>query len=764
MKLQDLIKTPTDAGTDGICHPKRYRPEQAEDREAMEALFAEGQVSRCHDTLHDQLGELLRSRSPERIWTETDLKQAIDKHLDSRPAWRTGNWFHFPWSGHLVHLLPEDEFAELRCDRNRYKITREEQATLGQFHIGVVGLSVGQASAICLAMEGVGGQLRLADFDTLGLSNLNRLRAGVHELGLSKTVLAARSIYEINPYADLKLYHQGIQEADLDDFLLQPRPLDLLIEECDDLAIKVLLRQRARQLGIPVLMDTCDRGLIDIERFDLEPERPLFHGLAGELSPESLRGLSTSDKVPYVLRILGENQISKRTLATLVEVDQTVSSWPQLASGVALGAALVCDVSRRLLLGKLECSGRFYVDLNSLIGPGQEFKLPEHKPLEEDAAPEALQDKATAPALSHQRKVDPSVMRDLLAHGILAMSGGNCQPWKFIAQGPKLICLQDSERSELFLDFAYSASQLAMGSVIENLDLAAARMGLKAECELFPAKADPTHIATMRFQSGATNHPMPELVDQIQARVTNRRLGERAPLAVEARRDMDRAAKTAGAELCWIEDEEDLDEMGHILGMGDRLRFLSKPMHAEMMAEVRWNRELVEATRDGIDIVTLELPAADRAAMRVAANWSAMKMVEHIGGGRALEKISRKAVAAASAIGLLRISGTDARSYVQGGRAIQRVWLAATAHELAFQPMTAINYVWARMDRGASEGLNDKEQKKFRTIRQRYASILPAKPNMAEIMLFRVACAPPPTARSLRRSVDDVIAFSPKND
>ena len=29
-------------------------------------------------------------------------------------------------------------------------------------------------------------------------------------------------------------------------------------------------------------MATSDRGLFDIERFDLDPDRPLFHGLAGE--------------------------------------------------------------------------------------------------------------------------------------------------------------------------------------------------------------------------------------------------------------------------------------------------------------------------------------------------------------------------------------------------------------------------------------------------------------------------------------------------
>jgi tRNA A37 threonylcarbamoyladenosine dehydratase len=50
--------------------------------------------------------------------------------------------------------------------------------------IGVVGLSVGQSVALTLALERSFGELRLADFDRLDLSNLNRIRAGVHDLNL----------------------------------------------------------------------------------------------------------------------------------------------------------------------------------------------------------------------------------------------------------------------------------------------------------------------------------------------------------------------------------------------------------------------------------------------------------------------------------------------------------------------------------------------------------------------------------------------------
>ena len=41
--------------------------------------------------------------------------------------------------------------------------------------MAVAGLSVGRAVVSTMAHEGIGGELRLADFDVLDLSNLNRV-------------------------------------------------------------------------------------------------------------------------------------------------------------------------------------------------------------------------------------------------------------------------------------------------------------------------------------------------------------------------------------------------------------------------------------------------------------------------------------------------------------------------------------------------------------------------------------------------------------
>jgi hypothetical protein len=83
------------------------------------------------------------------------------------------------------------------------------------------------------------------------------------------------------------------------------------------LDIKVILREGARARRISVLMATSDRGLVDVERFDLEPQRQILHGLLGELDVALLPGMSSREKVPHMLRFLEAERLSPRIAASV---------------------------------------------------------------------------------------------------------------------------------------------------------------------------------------------------------------------------------------------------------------------------------------------------------------------------------------------------------------------------------------------------------------------------------------------------------------
>ncbi|MFG2621282.1 ThiF family adenylyltransferase [Streptomyces sp. NPDC048507] len=374
----DHVMLPAPGEASESFRPVVLDPGRPVDAAALAALRDAPHLREVHDRIEEQVEELLRCRAPRDPFGGRSAARAVADVTGGRPG-TYGRWVWYPWSGRLVHLLPEAEFRLVRTDRNRDKITRDQQRSLLARRVGVIGLSVGSSAALACAMEGVGGAFRLADFDRLGLSNLNRLRAGVHELGLEKSVLCARRMYELDPYLDIEVVRGGITEETVGDFFGDPargQGLDLLVEECDAPWVKVAAREHARRHRIPVLMDTNDRGLLDIERFDLEPGRPLFHGRIGATTAADVRDLGREETIRFLLDIVDGDRLSPAMTDALTRVGHSLSSWPQLASGVMLGAALVADTARRVLLGERLPSGRHSVDLEALVPAAEALPAP----------------------------------------------------------------------------------------------------------------------------------------------------------------------------------------------------------------------------------------------------------------------------------------------------------------------------------------------------------------------------------------------------
>ena len=734
--------------------PVHFDASQAAGRAALEELLASDRVRAVSDTLEEQLRELLAGREPARKLPAAEMDERVRAHLAGRALEEYGTWVFFPWSARLVHVLPVDEYREVRTDRNRSKITAEEQKRLQGAKIGVLGLSVGNMAAITFALEGIGAHFRIADFDTLSLSNLNRLRGGCHELGVGKTVIAAREMFEIDPYLEIRTYPDGVVASNVEAFLTEGGKLDLLVEECDDLHIKIFIRERARALGIPVVMDTSDRGMLDVERFDREPDRPVMHGLLGGVKADALQGLETKDKVPYFLSIVGGIRMSKRMAASLPEIKESISTWPQLASGVALGGAITADIGRRILLGTHNVSGRWYVDCESITADDLgELHEPAPPRPPREIAPEAQREPSLPPRPAAGIPVTADVVRWLVATGTLAPSAHNAQPWKFRFAGGVLVAEHDPSHDLPTLDFEHGATWVAFGAFLENLCMAAASIGLSVEVKPFPASG----IAfEARFAAApAKSDP---LLEWVPRRVTNRRRVTRAPLAGKDASALGDAAASAEAKLQLLTDAAALDEIGALMGACDRLCSFNERIHGESMGGYRWTREEVERHRDGLDVATLELSDSDRAGMQLLSHWPIMETLAQLGGGRVLEDAAKKQIAGASAVALLTLPGTGPESYLRGGRAVQRTWLTAASRGLAIQPITGLPYLFARLERGEGAKLSGEEREQLAALRRRYRGLFDVPEGHAEVLLFRLAHAGPPTARSLRRHLDDVLS------
>jgi hypothetical protein len=274
-------------------------------------------------------------------------------------------WCYLPWKRMMIRLPQENAFITLRTARNLHKIRLEEQLQLRNKKVGVIGLSVGQSVVLPLVMERICGEVRIADFDVIELNNLNRIEAGVSDIGLGKANVTARRIAELDPYFPIKVFSEGITAHNIENFLFDGGKLDLVVEECDNGLVKLLTRMLCRKHGIPVVMETSDRGLLDVERYDLEPTRPLLHGMLSESDYSDQ--LSQEESRKLLIDTFDFSRASERGVSSMSEIGNSISTWPQLATDVIAGGATAAMAIKMILLGEAVASGRRYVDIQSII-------------------------------------------------------------------------------------------------------------------------------------------------------------------------------------------------------------------------------------------------------------------------------------------------------------------------------------------------------------------------------------------------------------
>lgn len=281
-------------------------------------------------------------------------------------------WIYYPWSDIAVHCVPENIYLKLRTARNRNIINENEQQEYRNMKVGIAGLSVGSAVLSALVISGGPQKLKIADFDILELSNLNRIKANITDIGQNKTHIAARQVWELDPFADLFLWDNGLTHENIDDFILADPRLNVFIDEMDSLDLKVLARLICKKNKIPVLMatDNGDGVILDVERYDKEPERPLFHGLVGNIQPEDVSNLDFKHWVQLATKIIGPEYLTERMQDSLLGIGKDIAAVPQLGTSTQMAGSSMVYAIRRIANQQDMPSGRYTVSLEEKFIPG----------------------------------------------------------------------------------------------------------------------------------------------------------------------------------------------------------------------------------------------------------------------------------------------------------------------------------------------------------------------------------------------------------
>lgn len=311
------------------------------------------------DEIKEQVKELELLKNPKLLLNPESLD--LNKKYETI-------WVYYPWRNTIVHCLNEKDFKHLRTSRNQNLITKDEQRKFEKFRVGIAGLNVGNPGALCLALEG-DIQMKLTDNDVLSLSNLNRFRAGLPDLGLNKAILTARQIYEVNPFAKLEVFEKGISDKNIEQFLLGPR-IDVLVEETDNLPLKIKIRELARENNIPVIMVTGSGPdvIIDVERFDEEPNLPLLSGYLekGVIDGIKIGPTTFDEKIKLARDFMGAKYLHPRLVESFDLVGRKIAGIPQIAESSFLRGASIAYFVRQIAQRSSVSSGRYYLKLSNV--------------------------------------------------------------------------------------------------------------------------------------------------------------------------------------------------------------------------------------------------------------------------------------------------------------------------------------------------------------------------------------------------------------
>lgn len=282
--------------------------------------------------------------------------------------------FCSPFWHHIVSIASN---AKLLTDKNNELSWHQIRNIFKNATIAVAGCSVGSNIIQAITQDLRPGQIKIADKSFYKMENINRVKLSYKDivksndkkinlidLGLkNKAEVTASQIYAIDPYMDIFVYQDGINETNINDFILgnkvEPK-VDFIVEEVDDPKVKIFIRKYARKYKIPIIMAT-DIGScvqIDVLRYDQDDTLSLTYGVSDEKIYNAIGNIEsnpTSRKVFYsfVDTLIGtdyrQGELGK-IIDGNVEIP-TATLIPQLGSTIQVASGIVAEAIARMLLG-----------------------------------------------------------------------------------------------------------------------------------------------------------------------------------------------------------------------------------------------------------------------------------------------------------------------------------------------------------------------------------------------------------------------------
>jgi nitroreductase len=349
------------------------------------------------------------------------------------------------------------------------------------------------------------------------------------------------------------------------------------------------------------------------------------------------------------------------------------------------------------------------------------------------------------------------VTKDILEIAICAPSGDNVQPWKFRVGESFIDVFNIPENDMSVYNFRQSASFIAHGALLENISAIAETFGYRVRVTLFPDEGDPCYVAHVNLEktNGMTGEKN-DIINCIKLRATNRKPYKDTALTAGEKEKLFRAAGNEKAKLIIVDNKEKLRKLVGVTSNNERLVFSNRFLHDFFFGHMKWTEEEARGVI-GFDVKTLELPLPAMVMFKFFRKWSRVKFFNKFGLVRVIGVQAEKLHATAPAMGAIIIPEYSPLLFIETGRVMQRVWLEATRLGLSIQPVTGILFFMQKIEANDHEEFLPEQTAVIKNSYKVMEEIFePAGRKI--IFLFRIGKSDPPSARTARLSLDQLLS------
>jgi len=332
---------------------------------------------------------------------------------------------------------------------------------------------------------------------------------------------------------------------------------------------------------------------------------------------------------------------------------------------------------------------------------------------------------------------------ELVKAASLAPSADNMQPWEFRKQD-NMVEVFCAKQRILPTDVNGMFTWVSIGAAIQNIVAAAAAAGFVSDVEYrTPEKIDEP-AAVVRLYSGSIDG---HLADWIALRTTNRSIYDTLPLEPSVISMLTQSIQGLNAGIHWMTESSGLELMASMDANSSFIRLEHKPLHDELFDILRFTRRQMETTRYGLDFKSLEVPSFAVFFACQLQYWSVNRAISRLGIGRIVAKKLASRLRKAGAICLITAKKRNPVAYMEAGRAMEQLWLAATAKDLSIHPYGVLPQYLTKVEIEAETFL-PRHVAIIRSHNKPFYSIFPEARNEYPAIVLRVGRADKQSARS----------------